>query len=89
MYLTDEKASTPRPKLQFEGFNRIYLNAGESKVVEFELTPRQFSMIGENEKRVIESGRFTLYTGGGQPGKKNSNSVTGRIELSGKNLEIE
>ena len=88
LYLRDEKASTPRPKVQLEGFKRIYINAGESKVVEFELSPRQFSMIGENEKRVIESGRFTIYAGGGQPGKKNSNSVTGKIELSGKNLEI-
>ncbi len=89
LYLKDEKASTPRPKLQLEGFKRIYLNAGESKVVEFELTPRQFSMIGENEKRVIESGRFTVYAGGGQPGKMNSNSVEGKIEVTGKNLEIE
>lgn len=89
LYLKDEKASTPRPKLQLEGFKRIHINAGESKVVEFELTPRQFSMIGENEKRVIESGRFTIYAGGGQPGTKNSNSVAGKIELTGKNVEIE
>jgi len=88
LYLKDEKASTPRPKIQLEGFKRIYLNAGESKVVEFELTPRQFSIIGENEKRLIESGRFTVYTGGGQPGERNSNSISGKIELTGKNLEI-
>ena len=89
LYLKDVKASTPRPKVQLEGFKRIHLNAGESKTVEFELTPRQFSMIGENEKRVIESGLFTVFTGGGQPGTKNSNSISGKIELTGKNLEIE
>ena len=89
LYLKDENASTPRPKVQLEGFKRIHLNAGESKVVDFELTPRQFSMIGENDKRVIENGWFTIYTGGGQPGVKNANSVSARLNLTGKNLEIE
>jgi len=89
LYLKDEKASTPRPKVQLEGFKRIHLNAGESKIVEFEITPRQFSMIGENDKRVIENGWFTIYTGGGQPGVKNANAVSARIQLTGKNTEIE
>ncbi len=89
LYLKDEKASTPRPKVQLEGFKRIHLNAGESKIVEFEITPRQFSMIGDNEKRVIENGWFTIYTGGGQPGVKNANAVSARIQLTGKNTEIE
>jgi hypothetical protein len=46
-------------------------------------------MIGENDKRVIENGWFTIYTGGGQPGVKNANAVSARIELTGKNVEIE
>ena len=33
--------------------------------------------------------RPTVYTGGGQPGLMNSNSVSGKIELTGKNVEIE
>src|SRR5690606_13022836 len=37
LYLKDEEASTIRPKVQLEGFKRIHLNAGESKVVDFEL----------------------------------------------------
>ncbi|HSO88871.1 MAG TPA: glycoside hydrolase family 3 C-terminal domain-containing protein, partial [Draconibacterium sp.] len=89
LYLKDEKASTPRPKVQLEGFKRIHLNAGESKIVDFEITPRQFSIIGENDKRVIENGWFTVSAGGGQPGAKNANTVSARIELTGKNMEIE
>ena len=88
LYLRDEEASTPRPIMQLEGFKRIHLNAGESKIIEFDITPRQFSIIGGNDKRVIESGWFTVSVGGGQPGKKNSNAVIGRIELKGKNLEM-
>jgi beta-glucosidase len=89
LFLKDEKASTPRPKVQMEGFKRIHLNAGESKIVEFEITPRQFSMIGDYDKRVIENGWFTIYTGGGQPGAKNANAISARLQLAGKNMEIE
>ncbi len=89
LYLKDEEASTIRPKVQLEGFKRIHLNAGESKVVDFELTARQFSMIGANEKRVIEKGWFTISIGGGQPDVKISNTVSARIELTGQNKEIE
>ena len=89
LYLKDEEASTPRPKVQLEGFTRIHLNAGESKIVDFELTPYQFSLIGANDKRVIEKGWFTISTGGGQPDGKASNWVSSRIELTGQNIEIE
>jgi beta-glucosidase len=89
LYLKDEEASTPRPKVQLEGFKRIYLNAGESKEVEFVLTPRQFSIIGGNDKRAIEPGWFTISTGGGQPGTKNANAISGRIELTGRNMEVD
>ncbi|MCD6354712.1 MAG: glycoside hydrolase family 3 C-terminal domain-containing protein [Prolixibacteraceae bacterium] len=89
LYLTDEKASTPRPKLQLEGFQRIHLKPGESKEIEFELTPRQFSIIGKEDFRVIEKGWFTIAVGGGQPGTKNANAVSGRVKLTGKNMKIQ
>lgn len=70
LYLTDEKASTPRPIRQLEGFSRITLKPGESKVVDFTLDPRQFSIINNKDKRVIEPGYFTISVGGKQPGFK-------------------
>ncbi len=89
LYIKDEEASTPRPKIQLEGFARIFLEPGETREVEFELSPRQFSIIDSNEKRVIEKGAFTIYVGGGQPDDKNSNSISAGLELTGKNREIE
>jgi beta-glucosidase len=41
LYLTQEKASTPRPIRQLEGFERIHLRQGESKRVTFTLDPYQ------------------------------------------------
>jgi len=90
LYLTDEKASTPRPICQLEGFTRVSLKPGESKVVELVLEPRQFSMINNKDKRVIEPGYFTISVGGKQPGFKGyldpqfTQVLTGRIKLTGK-----
>jgi beta-glucosidase len=94
LYLTDEKASTPRPIRQLEGFKRIALKKGESQTVQFTLEPSQLSMIDKNDKRVIEPGWFTVAVGGEQPGFKGATNaettetVLGRINLKGKVLEI-
>ncbi|HBZ21301.1 MAG TPA: glucan 1,4-alpha-glucosidase [Bacteroidales bacterium] len=92
LYLTDEKASTTRPIRQLEGFSRINLKPGESRVVEFHLEPRQFSIINDKNKRVIEPGYFTISVGGKQPGFKGhldpqfTQVMTGRIRLTGKEV---
>jgi len=92
LYLTDEKASTPRPIRQLEGFTRVSLKPGESKVVELNVEPRQFSIINSKEKRVIEPGYFTVSIGGKQPGFKGyldpqfTQVLTGRIKLTGKEV---
>jgi beta-glucosidase len=95
LYLTDEKASTPRPVRQLEGFERISLQAGETKTVEFHLQPRQLSLINKKDQRVIEPGWFTVSVGGEQPGfsgrtdAATTTTVTGRFQLKGKTTEIE
>jgi beta-glucosidase len=94
LYLTDEKASTPRPIRQLEGFTRISLKPGESKVVELTLDSRQFSLINNKSKRVIEPGYFTISVGGKQPGFKGyldpqfTQVLTGRIKLTGKEVSF-
>jgi beta-glucosidase len=95
LYLTDEKASTPRPIRQLEGFARVSLKPGESKVVEIKLEPRQFSIINNKTKRVIEPGYFTISVGGKQPGFKGyldpqfTEVLTGRIRLTGKEVPFD
>jgi beta-glucosidase len=94
LYITDEKASSPRPIRQLEGFKRIALKKGESKKVEFTLEPRQLSMINDKDKQVIEPGYFTISVGGEQPGFTGTNkaetteTLIKRLKLSGKILEI-
>lgn len=94
LYLTDEKASTPRPIRQLEGFKRISLKKGESQIVQFTLEPRQLSMINNKDKRVIEPGYFTISVGGKQPGftgncdAETTETLIGRVNVKGKTIEI-
>ena len=88
LYLKDEKASTPRPIVQLEGFERIHLKKGETKTVRFTITPRQLSLINDKDQRVVEPGWFTVSVGGKQPdGSKDNQS--GRFKISGKPLLLE
>ncbi|MDD4191780.1 MAG: fibronectin type III-like domain-contianing protein, partial [Mangrovibacterium sp.] len=95
LYLTDEKASTPRPIRQLEGFERISLKKGETGTVEFVLQPRQLSLISKRNLREIEPGWFTVSVGGGQPGfsgrtdAATTTTVTGRFLVKGKMTRIE
>jgi len=94
LYLTDEKASTPRPIRSLEGFKRISLKKGESQIVSFALEPRQLSMINDKDKQVVEPGFFTIAVGGEQPGftgaakAETTETLSGRTRLIGKVLEI-
>ncbi|WP_167607841.1 glycoside hydrolase family 3 C-terminal domain-containing protein [Maribellus sediminis] len=88
LYLKDDVASTPRPKYQLEGFERVFIKAGESKTVEFTLNPRQFSIIGKDDKRIIESGDFEVFVGGGQP-TEDVSYTSGKITLTGENTLLD
>ena len=94
LYITDEKASTPRPLRQLEGFRRVHLAAGESQTLEFTLSAEQFSMINRSEARVIEPGWFTVAVGGRQPGSSGLAGqnegvvITSRCRLTGREIKV-
>lgn len=67
-YLTDEKASTPRPLRSLVAFERVHIKKGESKTLHFTLSAEQFSLINKKGKRVVEPGTFRLTVGGEQAG---------------------
>jgi beta-glucosidase len=68
LYLRHVTASVPVPIRSLEGFQRIALRPGEKKTVEFTLTPRQLSIIGKDNRRVVEPGQIEISVGGKQPG---------------------
>ena len=52
-----------RPVLELKGFEKIFLEKGESKIVEFEITPEKLKFFDRNMQEVVEPGKFTIYIG--------------------------
>ncbi|MGN6790208.1 MAG: glycoside hydrolase family 3 C-terminal domain-containing protein [Rhodanobacteraceae bacterium] len=67
------------------GFERVHLEPGESRRVEFELAPRQLSTVDAAVHRAVVAGRYRVFIGGGQPGDAPgvgaSFTITGRDVL--------
>jgi beta-glucosidase len=63
LYLRDELASVSRPIKELKGFQRIFLNPGEEKVIHFTLGFDELSMLNKEMKRVVEPGDFRIMIG--------------------------
>ncbi|MDR1631456.1 MAG: glycoside hydrolase family 3 C-terminal domain-containing protein, partial [Dysgonamonadaceae bacterium] len=72
LYVRDLVGSIARPVKELKGFQRITLEAGESKTVEFTLSADDLAFYGRDMRRKVEAGDFTLWVGG------NSNAALGR-----------
>jgi beta-glucosidase len=69
-YLSDLQASTIVPLHHLVGFERVMLKAGESRVIEFTLTPEAMSFYNDDGKLTLEPGEFRLEVGGCSPGNR-------------------
>lgn len=72
------------PLKALKGFKRIALKAGESKKINFTLTPEQLSLIDEAGNAYQPKEKLTISVGGGQPGVKNkttSNVISKTISV--------
>ena len=86
LYLTHLKLSVPVPIRSLAGFHRVHLKSGESKVISFNLSPRQLSVIDNNGKRVVLPGKVRIEVGGKQPGFRGTGDASTTEALS---MEIE
>src|SRR5437762_8625345 len=68
LYLHDEVASVTRPVRALAGFRRLSLKPGESRPVEFELTPKELGLDDQRMKFIVEPGKFRVYVGGSSVG---------------------
>jgi len=63
LYLRDEFSSVATYERVLRGFDRIHLAAGESKTVEFNLTPQGLGLWDKNNRFTVEPGTFTVMIG--------------------------
>lgn len=67
LYVTDMYATVKTRVMELKDFMRIHLKPGEAKVVSFELTPYELSLLNDNMDRVVEKGEFKIMVGGSSP----------------------
>ena len=63
LYLRDLVASVVRPVQEFKAFNKVYLEPGETKTVEFEIDEPMLRFWNINNQFVSEKGEFTVSVG--------------------------
>ncbi len=63
MYIKDEIGSVTRPDKELKAFEKIELDAGESKTVTFTITPKMLEFTGISMEKVLEAGDYTVKVG--------------------------
>ncbi len=63
LYVRDDVSSAPRPILELKGFQRVTLQPGERRTVQFQLTPEALAFWNINMQWVVEPGTFTISVG--------------------------
>ncbi|MCX6168493.1 MAG: glycoside hydrolase family 3 C-terminal domain-containing protein [Ignavibacteriales bacterium] len=63
LYIRDLVGSVTRPVKELKDFTKIFLRAGESKKVEFTLTPEKLKFYDINMNFVVEPGDFKVFVG--------------------------
>jgi beta-glucosidase len=63
LYIRDQIASVLTPVKQLKGFKKVFLDPGETQVVEFSLTHDDLAMYNKYMDRVVEPGVFEVMVG--------------------------
>ena len=75
MYVHHPVSSVVQPVIALKGFERVHLNAGESKTVTFEVGAEQLSILDAQMKRVVEAGKVDVLVGA-------NSAETAQVELT-------
>lgn len=67
LYVANQDTKTKAPLRSLKGFQRIFLKSGASKVVQFNLTLEDLSVIDDNGNPKPFSGKVLISIGGSQP----------------------
>lgn len=63
LYVKDIIASVVQPIIALKGFQKVFLKAGESKSISFEITPQELKILNAQNQWVVEPGEFRISIG--------------------------
>ena len=78
IYVSPTEASQPLSPIKLQGFGRVHLEPGESKTLQFALSPQQLGYY-DNNQWTVAPGKFTIKIGASSADIK----LSGDITLSG------
>ncbi|WP_281635531.1 glycoside hydrolase family 3 N-terminal domain-containing protein [Flavobacterium marginilacus] len=64
LYINDVYSSVTTPEKTLKGFKRLFIKKGETKRVDFTITPNELSLWNREMKEVVEPGNFVVMVGG-------------------------
>jgi beta-glucosidase len=64
LYIRDMVGSVVRPVRELKGFQQVFLKAGESKQLSFNLTAEDLRFYNDRLQHIFEPGDFKVYVGG-------------------------
>lgn len=81
LYVINQNSAIKAPLKTLKGFERIYLNAGESKMISFSLSPEDLSYVTAEGTYKQYNGKVKIAIGGHQPDEPNpvSSNVVEKI----------
>jgi beta-glucosidase len=71
------------PRRALRGFQRVHLDPGTNQKLEFQLNPRDLSMVTDKGDIIVAEGECTLSTGRGQPAT-DAPSASGSFKIAGQ-----
>lgn len=72
LYIRDVVGSVTRPVKELKGFEKVFIKAGESKTVNFKITPQMLKFYDYDLNFVFEPGDFDVMIGGNSRDVKNA-----------------
>ncbi|MHC4844033.1 MAG: PA14 domain-containing protein, partial [Planctomycetota bacterium] len=90
VYVKDIEASVRIPVHSLQAFKRIHLEPGETKTVQFNLSPKQIALLNDDMEWMVEPGEFVISVGGGQPGfnKTSSGVLSKYVNVTGNSCLV-
>lgn len=83
LYISGQNFNANQPIRSLKGFKRIFIKAGHSLVVHFQLTSQDFSMMDESGNAVLIPGKLEVSIGGSLP---DNETMASRKTISGELL---
>lgn len=81
LYIKNLEEVVNQPTHSLKAYQRVFLKAGETKMVRLELRSDAFDYFNEQGEKITGSGKYMLFVGGGQPNvtKKSTGNVLSQV----------